>query len=108
MAKKNHKKNNDVLTLRREVEALKAQLRQGGIQPLSSSALDKTDNRGLNYSGNLEEKKITRIDEGSSQFADDYYQNNDASYLIKDMRKTALFSLLTITLIIIVKILNIF
>lgn len=102
---KKRKKHASEAALRREIEALKAQLKEQEIKP-DTTASRQTKYSPINY-GYTDVKTSTKpIKYGKEGI--NATKLGEATYLKKDILKTMLFSFLIITVIVITKILNLF
>ena len=102
MAKKK-KTNAETKALRREIEALKAQLKQEGIEP--SPIKQESADREITYADVKQTKKVNKK---ASNKTSTITIDEDPTYLLKDMKKTAVFSFFIISAIVVVNILNFF
>ena len=103
MAKKKKKRSTSDASLRREVEALKAQLKEHGIAPQPTKVQDKT--AGIDYN---EIKKTENKDTKKKKVKVEEDVSSDTSYLKKDVIKTILISSIIISAIVVIKLLNLF
>jgi len=103
MTKKSKKrKKNEVLTLRREIEALKAQLKHQDISRTSAIEKKKRIDKNIDYE-KIEEKRIEQ-----ESLIENSKTPQSYLYLKKETLKTAVFSLAIIGGIIIIKALKLF
>lgn len=100
---KKKRKNTDSVALRREIEALKAQLKEYGVEPASvKSETEKIS--GFDYQKLKKTPKHSENGEGPI----DLTKIGKADYLKKDFFKTALISVFIISSVVIIKILKLF
>ncbi len=101
MAKKNHKSDKETVALRREIEALRVQLKEQGVKSVVKS--DKLGN------GQYDLKQIKQQVISSSQGKNKVTEENyviASDYLGKELGKTMLLSFFAITAIIVIKVFN--
>ena len=100
---KKKRKNTDSVALRREIEALKAQLKEYGVEPAPlKSETEKTS--GLDYQQINKTSKRSEKSEGEI----DIQKIGKATYLKKDFFKTMTISVFIITSIVVIKFLKLF